>query len=99
MAADLTLVPIESWKDKLLRKGIHGSTGEEVLDHVRDLCLSKETVMNGEMAKEVVIVDLPEKEKEKMEEPWKSFGPRMFVERKSLNNSRAIMEEFSWVMS
>ncbi|KAK5846358.1 hypothetical protein PVK06_002643 [Gossypium arboreum] len=56
--------------------------------HVRDLCLSKETVMNGEMAKEVVIVDLPEKEKEKMEESSKSFGPRMFVERKSLNNSR-----------
>ncbi|KAK5846359.1 hypothetical protein PVK06_002644 [Gossypium arboreum] len=32
MAADLTPVPIESWKDKLLRKGIHGSTGEEVLE-------------------------------------------------------------------
>ncbi|PPE01769.1 hypothetical protein GOBAR_DD01208 [Gossypium barbadense] len=41
--------------------------------HVRDLFPSKETVMDGEMAKEAVIVDLPEKEK--MKESPESFGP------------------------
>ncbi|MBA0582307.1 hypothetical protein Gorai_024458 [Gossypium raimondii] len=54
--------------------------------HVRDLFPSKETVMDGEMAKEAVIVDLPEKEK--MKESPESFGPWMFVERKSRKNSR-----------
>ncbi|MBA0761541.1 hypothetical protein Gotri_024169 [Gossypium trilobum] len=54
--------------------------------HVRDLFPYKETVMDGEMAKEAVIVDLPEKEK--MKESPESFGPWTFVERKSRKNSR-----------